>query len=202
MPLINFFQLKSTDFDTDFNEDYRSGMNTIDRRGGLPYYLPIGWYRHALKVIDKYPDDKLWLGHENIKGEWAVAFHGTHGGAVKGITKEGLLITKVDLMREEAVELGGSDFNKPGLYVATHCTGGAHPRYTTPFNINVSSEKVETFRVVFQCRVKPDAFTIHRRPVEKGRAWRFVDPDAIRPYGILVKNEEAPDSYVEDVEEA
>ncbi len=93
MPLINFFQLTPSDFVPEHNIHYRSGMSTEDRRGGLPYYLPIGWHRHALKVIDKFPDDKLWLGCSNVKGEWPVAFHGTHGRAVKGIREKGLLIT-------------------------------------------------------------------------------------------------------------
>lgn len=175
-------------------------MPTTDTRGGLPYYLPIGWYRHALKVVDKYPDDKLWLGSNNTDGEWPVAFHGTHGGAVKGITEKGLLITKVDLMRKEAIENGGEDFDKPGLYVATHCDGGAHPSYTRTFTVPSSQKKTETFRVVFQCRVKPGAYTVHTSPVTEGEAWRFVDPDAIRPYGILVRNEETSDPVVEDVE--
>ena len=159
--MISFFQLKASDFVPEFNIDYRSGMPTKDERGGLPYYLPIGWYRHALKVVDKYPEDKLWLGSSNVEGEWAVAFHGTHGGAVKGIAEKGLLITKVDLMRQEAIEEKGKDFDRPGLYVATHCTGGAHPAYTKTFSINASPEKTDQFRVVFQCRVKPGAFTTH-----------------------------------------
>jgi hypothetical protein len=104
-------------------------------------------------------------------------------------------------MKEEAVEQGGLDFDKPGLYVATHCTGGAHPTYTEAFPVQSSPEKTDKFRVVFQCRVKPGAYTIHTTPVTKGEAWRFVDPAAIRPYGILVKNEETSDPDVEDVEE-
>jgi len=172
-------------------------MSTVDRRGGLPYYLPIGWHRHALKVIDKFPDDKLWLGCSNVKGEWPVAFHGTHGRAVKGIREKGLLITQIDVMRDEAVQKAGRDVDKPGLYVATHCDGGAHPMYTKPFTVPLSQNKNETFRIVFQCRVKPGAYTTHTSPVTTGEAWRFVDPDAIRPYGILVKNEEIPDSFVE-----
>ncbi len=175
--------------------------NTVEQRGSLPYYFPIGWYRHALKVVDKFPDDKLWLGKDNVDGEWAVAFHGTKGIAVKGIKEKGLLITKFDAKREEAVEQRGTSFDKPGLYVATHCTGGAHPQYTAPFDIQQSPDVVEKFRVVFQCRVKPGAYTTHRSPVVKGHAWRFVDTDAIRPYGILVKSEETPDPIVEDVEE-
>ena len=173
----------------------------IDKRGGLPYYLPIGWYRHALKVVDKYPDDKLWLGSNNVDGEWAVAFHGTTATAVKGIKEKGLLFTVVDAMRSEAVEKGGANYDKPGLYVATHCNGGAHPRYTTTFDVNSSPGATETYRIVFQCRVKPGAYTIHRTPVNKGHAWRFVDPEAVRPYGILVKSEKIPDPPVEDVQE-
>ncbi|CAF2072242.1 unnamed protein product [Rotaria magnacalcarata] len=192
-PLISFFQLQTTDFAPEFNIDYTSGMPTKDKRGGFPYYLPIGWYRHALKVVNKYPEDKLWLGSNNVDGEWPVAFHGTHGGAVKGIKEKGLLISNADAMKDDAVKDKGTYFDRPGLYVATHCTGGAHPSYTKPFTINTSSTMNEKFRVVFQCRVKPDAFTIHTKPVATGEAWRFVDPDAIRPYGILVKNEKTPD---------
>ena len=173
----------------------------VEQRGGLPYYFPIGWYRHALKVTDKFPHDKLWLGQSNVQGEWAVAFHGTKGGAVKGITEKGLLFTYADAKRAEAVQLGGKDFDKPGLYVATHCTGGAHPLYTSSFPIQSSVEKTDNFRVVFQCRVKPGVYTAHRSPVNKGHAWRFVDPEAIRPYGILVKNEETPDAIVEEIDE-
>jgi len=172
-------------------------MPTEDKRGGLPYFLPIGWYRHALKVVDKYPEDKLWIGKNNVEGEWAVAFHGTHGKAVKGIKEKGLLFTKVDLMKDEAVEQKGKDFDKPGLYVATHCNGGSHPTYTQTFTVPSSENENETFRVVFQCRVKPDAYTVHTTPVKKGEAWRFVDSNNIRPYGILVKNENVPDIDVE-----
>jgi hypothetical protein len=188
MPLINFFQLRPSDFVPEHNIDYRSSMPTEDRRGGLPYYLPIGWYRHALKVVDKFPNDQLWLGNSNVKGEWAFAFHGTKGGAVKGIREKGLLISEHDAMRSEAIRNAGSYVDKPGLYVATHCNGGAHPTYTKPFSVPSSQNKSETFRVVFQCRVKPGAYTTHTSPVSKGEAWRFVDPDAIRPYGILLKS--------------
>ena len=175
-------------------------MPKEQRRGGYPYYLPIGWYRHGLRVIDKYPEDKLWLGDSNVDGEWAVAFHGTHGGAVKGIQEKGLLLIKRDAMRPEAVRQGGKEFDGPGVYVATHCTGGAHPQYTKPFQISPSSQTTETFRIVFQCRVKPKAFTIHTTPVSIGEAWRFVNPDDIRPYGILLKKDPppTPDTYPAD----
>lgn len=189
-PLITFFQLQSSDFAQQFNVDYTPSLPQEDTRGGLPYFLPIGWFRHALNVVNKYPNDKQWLGSSNADGEWAVAFHGTHGGAVKAIKEKGLLITTIDAMRGEAVQKGGKKFDQPGLYVATHCDGGAHPLYTRPFTVPSSRGKIDQFRVVFQCRVQPGAYTAHDRPVNEGEAWRFVDPDAIRPYGILIKHEE------------
>jgi hypothetical protein len=200
MPLINYFQLSPSDFAPEFNMNYTVDMAAKDTRGGLPYFLPIGWFRHALKVVDKYRDDQLWLGSSNADGEWAVAFHGTHAGAVKGIKDEGLRITSMDAMRGEAVKEKGEEFDKPGLYVATHCNGGSHPAYTQTFTVPASSGESETFRVVFQCRVKPGVFTAHSSPVRIGEAWRFIDSDAIRPYGILVKNENTPDIDPQDEE--
>ena len=191
MSLINYFQLRPSDFVPEHNIEYRSGMTEVDTRGGLPYFLPIGWYRHALVVVDKYPDDKLWLDNRNVDGEWGVGFHGTKGIAVKSITQQGLLTsnTERDTMREDAVQQKGKYYDKPGLYVTTHCNDGAHPNYTEPFSIPTSDNQTETFRVVFQCRVKPKKYTTHQIQGITGEIWRFVDPDAIRPYGILVKRE-------------
>ena len=154
MPLISFLQLKPTDFVWKHNVDYKKpGMRETDERGGHPYHLPIGWYRHALKVDKKYLGDSIWLGSENISGEWPVAFHGTHANAVKSIAQQGLLTSTAvrDVMVSEAVRQKGEAMNRPGLYLATHCDGGAHPAYTSTFTVKGSLENTETFRVVFQC---------------------------------------------------
>lgn len=81
-------------------------------------------------------------------------------------------------MLDEAIKQAGPSVNRPGMYVATHCSGGSHPAYTQTFAVDVSPGRAKHFEVVFQCRV---------RPVKKGEAWRIVDPTAIRPYGILLK---------------
>lgn len=195
-PLISYFQLQKDELAPEFNRRYGSDMNPRDRRGGYPYHLPIGWFRHALKVIYKYPHDKQWLGHANLPGEWAVAYHGTHEMAVKGIIHRGLQTGKSkpgdetrDLMRDESTNEKGSEFDRPGLYVATHCDGGAHPSYTKTFQVKGSDAMKKEYRVVFQCRVRPGAFSTHSDPVDEGHAWRFVDPEAIRPYGLLIKTE-------------
>lgn len=101
--------MRPSDFDTRQNFDYKkTGLPVEDRRGRYPYYLPIGWYRHALDVSQKYPHDNLWLSRNNVLGEWPVAFHGTHAGAVNDITRVGLQsISKAtrDAMKKEAIQL-------------------------------------------------------------------------------------------------
>lgn len=183
--------MQPLDFDPRYNLDYaKEGMPEQLTRGGLPYFLPIGWYRHGLKVDNKFKDGVVWLGSSDAPGEWPAAFHGTKSLAVKGITDQGLLTTTIvrDRMLEEAITQKGPAVNRPGVYAATHCNGGSHPYYTEKFDVPVPNGKTKTFHVVFQCRVRPDSYTTHTAPVMVGSAWRMVDPTAVRPYGILLKN--------------
>ncbi|CAF3201919.1 unnamed protein product [Rotaria sp. Silwood2] len=187
--VIEYFNIQTSDLDPRYNFDYRQGgLPEQDSRGSEPYYLPIGWYRHGLKVDNKYAGDNVWLGHVNAEGEWPVVFHGTNEGAVLGITQQGLLASKFtrDLMRAEAVKLIGAEADHQGIYLATHCNEGADA-YAGEFSLPISTGKSETFQVVFQCRVQPGKFTRHTIPVLTGEAWRFIDERAIRPYGILLK---------------
>jgi hypothetical protein len=91
-------------------------------------------------------------------------------------------------MLDEAIAQKGDAVNRPGLYVATQCNGGSHPYYTEKFEVPKPSGDSESFQVVFQCRVRPGSYTTHTAPVKIGEAWRVVDPEAVRPYGILLKN--------------
>ncbi|CAF1534696.1 unnamed protein product [Rotaria sordida] len=168
-----------------------SGLPEKLTRGSYPYYLPLGWYRYALKVLDKYGNDNAWIGQVDAEGEWPVAFYGTHSGAVSSILQHGLLpnAVKTDTMKQEAITQIGEEANQPGFYVTTHCEGGSYPQYTTPFTVTTFPNKSEQFSLVFQCRVQPGKFTIHTSPVSVGEVWRIIDPTAIRPYGILVKKE-------------
>jgi hypothetical protein len=185
-------KLQVSDLAPEHNFDYRKpGLPATDTRGGHTYNLPIGWYRHALRVLDKYEKDPAWIGMVNGKREWAVAYHGTRVEVAAPIVQQGLLTSavQVDLMLDEAVRQMGEEANRPGVYVATHCQDGSYPKYTTPFSVPVSPGKSEEYSLVFQCRVKPGKFTNHPSPVKEGEAWRFVDPSCIRPYGILLKKE-------------
>jgi hypothetical protein len=189
---LAFLKLQVSDLAPAHNFDYRKpGLIATDTRGGHTYNLPIGWYRHALRVLDKYEKDPAWIGMVGGTDEWAVAYHGTTAEAAVPIVHQGLLTSAVkrDAMLDEALKQMGEEAHRPGVYVATHCQDGSYPRYTTPFSVPISPDTSENYSLVFQCRVKPGKFTKHTVPVEKGEAWRFVDSSCIRPYGILLKKE-------------
>ena len=186
---MKYLKLQESDFAPEFNVDYREEKYPEeDRRGGYPYYLPLGWFRHGLRVLDKYEEGPTWIGQVNGEGEWAVAYHGTGAEVADGIVEEGLLSSAVrrDVMRKEAVKEFGEEADRPAVYVATNCDGGA-AIFTTPFTVTSFPDQSETFCLVFQCRVKPEKFSVHDTPVEQGKAWRFVHATSIRPYGLLLK---------------
>ncbi|CAF3628675.1 unnamed protein product [Rotaria sp. Silwood1] len=173
--ILSYFQLQPNDFTPEFNRDYeKSEILESEMRGGYPYYRPIGWYRHALKIDHKHLDDATWLSCDNADDEWPVAFQGTHQNTINN----------------GSLQFDGIEMNEPRLYLATHCNGGSHPRFTEVFSVKVSNKNTENYRLVFQCRVQPKMFTVHESSIEKGEMWRFADPKAIRPYGLLLKKEE------------
>ena len=65
--IVNVLEMQELDLDPRYNRDYPDAEEEM--RGGRPYYFPQGWYRHALKVDDKYPNDHVWLGMNNSPGE-------------------------------------------------------------------------------------------------------------------------------------
>ncbi|CAF4355465.1 unnamed protein product, partial [Rotaria sordida] len=90
--VLSYLQIRPSDLDPQFNFDYKtSGLPEKLTRGSYPYYLPLGWYRYALKVLDKYGNDNAWIGQVDAEGEWPVAFYGTHSDAVSSILQHGLL---------------------------------------------------------------------------------------------------------------
>jgi hypothetical protein len=133
-PALTFLQLHKSDFEPRYNRAYPDARE--ERRGDYSYYFPQGWYRHALKVVDKYPGNQVWLGMDNSRGEWAVAYHGTNSSAVRGIKDNGLLqnLVTMDAMRGEAMKQNPWIPDVKRLYVATHCKGGAS-NYAASFRV-------------------------------------------------------------------
>ncbi|CAF0929838.1 unnamed protein product [Adineta ricciae] len=97
-PLLSSLQVQRKDFDEKHNFDYNQrNLTTVGMRGNSPYYVPMGWYRYALNVSNKYSDETKdrWLGYDNIPGEWVVAYYGTHAANFSLVDR--------DPMREESI---------------------------------------------------------------------------------------------------
>ena len=158
--------------DPSYNYDFtnESDDGKVYKRGGEVYSRPYGWYRYAMKVLDKY-EDNTWLGKGGTRtastaGEWPVSYHGTSREGAEGIAKEGY-----DIKRGKRFMYGRGIYSSPNLsYVERY--------YATEFR-NGGRE----YKIVFQNRVNPDKL----RKEFRDEYWIVRDDSDIRPYGILVK---------------
>ncbi|XP_062276697.1 uncharacterized protein LOC133981853 [Scomber scombrus] len=170
-------------FDPQFDYDFRSLTdNETYYRGGEVYERPYGWYRFALKVLDKY-DENAWLGTryrstQSVPGEWPVSYHGTSKKGAEGII---------------------SGYYKPGA-------GQAYGRgiYSTPYideavyytKTFTSNSTGKTYQVVLQNRIN----AVYRQKHNNDKYWlvpisagtspaneQDIVEMTIRPYGLLLK---------------
>ena len=108
--------------------------------------------------------------HDNVDDSWLVAYHGTHPFSVNGNTH-----------RTKSMDPGTA------LYVTRHCNGGAD-QFTTPFALS-DGDHHQTFRMIFQCRVKPDSFLVENNLLPDGDAWLILNLKDVQPDGFLLKND-------------
>lgn len=182
-----FFVDEGKFFDRQFDFDF---SNVSDRecyeRGGEQYARPCGWYRIALKVLDKYSEN-TWLGPNGIRtksaaGEWPVSYHGTSKDGA-----EGVITSHYKAGNNSKRQVYGR-----GIYSTPHLSEAAN--YAHQF---VSQKNGKTYKVILQNRVNPAHREKHRRaddywliPVPQGSSdaeERKIVERAIRPYGILLK---------------
>lgn len=198
--ILTHLQLNPNDFDPRHNRNYKNwpANDSVQARGNRPYYLPVGWYRHALNVVDKYSaSDQVWLGMRNGPNEWSVAYHGTKHWFVRNIVEQGIRPGGRDAYRAEAIRMVGARANLPAIYLATHCEHGAD-EYATPFDLPNSNQGTsETYKIIFQCRLKPDTFTEHQENAN-AKYLRVYDRDGVRPYGILLQKVSSDSDTEED----
>lgn len=159
-------------FDRKYDYDFRfCNDKSTCMRGDEPYKRPCGWYRVALKVLDKYPDGNVWLGTDgwrsnSVAGEWPVSYHGTTLEWAQGENRRGIYST-YDL--DEA-----------------SC-------YCTEFH---SVKTGKNFRVIMQNRINPQMRTTCGRrkywmievpPNSPPGVEREIVEKSLRSYGILLK---------------
>ena len=163
------------------------GWAEFEKRGNKDYYPPKEWIGIGLKVMDKYDGgDNTWIGMNNKKGEWCVAYHGVAGGKeskdVQKITKS--IINDTFHAGPRQAYSTHDDMYHPGkkvgdgVYITPKIEEAQ--RYAGPTSINNTQ-----YLTVFMVRVKPEAIRASR---EKEEYWVVNGtPDEIRPYRILYK---------------
>ena len=175
--------------------DYR-GNKTPDgypigqKRGAYDYIPPTWWKAFGLKVLDKYDQgNNNWLAMDGNPEEWAVAYHGIgrQKDNVEEITKK---IVKGGFKIGNVHGLAGyDDINHPGkkigkgIYVSPKIEYIENNDYAGKSNTVINGKR---FKMAFMLRVKPDGIrTCTAYPDE----W-VLAPEEIRPYRILLKEEE------------
>ena len=160
--------------DPSFNYNFtnESDDGKVYIRGGEVYHRPYGWYRFAMKVLDKY-EDNTWLGEKGIRtestgGEWPVSYHGTTDTGAQGIAKTGY-----DEKYSKRQLYGEGIYSTPHLHIAEG--------YAIKFSKDGNKDR-KNYKIIFQNRVNPAKL----RKANEDKYWIVSDSD-IRPYGILLK---------------
>ncbi|XP_028287426.1 uncharacterized protein LOC114452352 [Parambassis ranga] len=170
-------------FDPCYDYDFRHKTDVVTYyRGGEEYTRPTGWYRFAIKVLDKY-EDNTWLGNqhrttESVPGEWPVSYHGTSDTGARGIIK-------TNYKAGPGQVYGRGVYSTPDLSEAEG--------YAKQF---VSKVDKKTYEVVLQNRINPAHREKHNDdmywlvPIEGGTTPEDEQQkvqQAIRPYGLLIR---------------
>ena len=158
-----------------------------ESRGNKPYNAPVGWIGIGLKVMDKYDNgNNIWIGMENIDGEWCVAYHGVgrakDSNTIKDITGK---IIKTEFRAGPNQAHGNcNDIYHPGNKVGNgvYCTPSIEVAKSYSGKSIINGVKYET---VLMVRVKPEA--IRGCSCEPDYWVVGGTTNEIRPYRILYR---------------
>ena len=153
-------QLFHPKFDYDFTLKKDAERFT---RGGKMYKRPCGWDRTALKVVDKF-ENNIWLGQENLEGEYSVSYHGTQIDNLDGLLSKGFRLDKCKRFLH-----GQGIYSTPFIEIAE--------MYAQSF-----SHKGDKYKFVLQNRINSDKMLTANKDL-----YFICETSAIRPYGICIR---------------
>ena len=163
------FYIDDDILDPPYDYDFRdiNDENKKFYRRGLEYKKPCGWKRYALKVKNKYENDK-WIGCSGEDSEWAVSYHGRKQKNIKSIYDNGYRV-------------GIRNAYGDGIYCSPYIETAAE--YSGVFYVDNGKK----YKIVLQNRVRLS--TIKKVSDNGGPAeyWYIEDGKDIRPYSICVK---------------
>ena len=173
-------------------EDLNSRGNKFEcwsknqKRGNFDYFPPNGWIGIGLNVWQKFDNgDNTWIGNNNSKGEWAVAYHGlefNEWGSIQKILKSIYDDGFKPGFRQAYQDC--EDLNhkgcKVGIGVDFYPFINDAESYSCISNLNGIKHKI-----VIMVRIKPSSI---RMPDLKPDKWIVNGKsDEVRPYRILFK---------------
>ena len=184
--LLSGCKLSPSMLDSTWN-NIDGGWGINEKRGGKPYYPPLGWIGYGLNVLDKFDyGDNTWLDCINRKGEWTVAYHGVGNKLSKSqIFKAVNSIVKNNLKSGDGQYYKDSNdiFHKgekvgEGVYITPK------PEVMEDYCGEIECGE-KNYKIGIMARVNPELI---RCPVEKQDYWVINGTDnEIRPYRILIK---------------
>lgn len=171
-----------------FMLDYRgnriNGWSLNEKRGDKSYSPPIGWIGIGLKVIDMY-DNNIWIGKNNQKGEWCVAYHGISGPNSNSIKKILNPIIKQGLKPGRSIDENCDDVFHPGnkVGIGVYLTPSIEEAEKYAGKIDINGKN---YKVALMLRVKGDK--IRMCGIHNSNFWVLNGTsDEIRIYRILLK---------------
>ena len=134
-----------------------NGWSSKEKRDNQYYKPPVGWLGIGLKVKGKYEND-IWLGNNDSRGEWNVAFHGMARG------RDSLTVKKIiGLIYKTCLKPGPgqahsecNDINHPGKKVGIGVTVTPSIE-TAEAYAGITEIDGKKYLTVLMVRVKPEA---------------------------------------------
>ena len=157
-------------------------------RGGKKYEVPIDCIAFGLEVSERYGDDEDWLANDGRKEEWAVGYYGFGLGMNEIQIKEIIKTIIHDNIRPCSKQFFADIKNNietkgDVVYITPDLEEAADKAFIIPLADN-------KYRLIIMVRVDPNSIIRESETENYKKYWIVEDSSKIRPYRILLKNNE------------
>ena len=157
-------------------------------RGGKKYEVPIDCIAFGLEVTERYGDDEDWLSNDGRKEEWAVGYYGFGLGMNEIQIKEIIKTIIHDNIRPCSKQFFADIKNNietkgDVVYITPDLEEASDHAFIIPLADN-------KYRLIIMVRVNPNSIIGESETESNKKYWIVEDSNQIRPYRILLKNNE------------
>ncbi len=157
-------------------------------RGGKKYEAPLDCISFGLEVTERYGDDEDWLANDGRKEEWAVGYYGFGFGMNEIQIKEIIKTIIHDNIRPCSKQFFADIKNNieskcDVVYITPDLEEASNKAFIIPLADN-------KYRLIIMVRVNPKSIIRESETENNKKYWIIEDSSQIRPYRILLKNNE------------